>query len=329
MTTCPTRRPSRRHVLTALAAAALPTLGQAQAAFPSKPITLLVPFAPGGIADITARTVAQAMGPLLGQTVVVENKPSAGSIVASQAVAKAAPDGHTLLLMTNGNAVSASLFKKLPFDVTKDFAPITTLGFFEMVVAVDAGSRFKSLAEVLAHAKANPGKLNIGTVAVGSTQNLAAELLKMRAGLDAVIVPYKGSPDVLRALKAGDIDVAVEILGPTMGQITGGAVRALALTDDRRNPVLPDVPTVQEAGVANYDVTSWNALAAPAGTPTDVIAKVNKAARDALATPAVTKRLQELGVRAQASTPAQMDTLLTTEIRRWRDVIQAAKIEQQ
>ena len=322
---------TRRQLLTTLAAAsaaALPLVSRADT-FPSKPITLLVPFAPGGIADITARTVAQAMGPLLGQTVVVENKPSAGSIVASQAVAKAAPDGHTLLLMSNGNAVSASLFKKLPFDVTKDFAPITTLGFFEMVVAVDAGSRFKSLGEVLAHAKANPGKLNIGTIAVGSTQNLAAELLKMRAGLDAVIVPYKGSPDVLRALKAGDVDVAVEILGPTMGQITGGSVRALALTDDRRNPVLPDVPTVQEAGVANYDVTSWNALAAPAGTPADVVAKIGKAARDALATPAVTKRLQELGVRAQSGTPAQLDTLLNAEIRRWRDVLQAAKIEPQ
>lgn len=322
---------TRRQLLTTLAAAsaaALPLVSRA-GTFPSKPITLLVPFGPGGIADITARTVAQAMGPLLGQTVVVENRPSAGSIVASQAVAKAAPDGHTLLLMSNGNAVSASLFKKLPFDVTKDFAPITTLGFFEMVVAVDAGSRFKSLGEVLAHAKANPGKLNIGTIAVGSTQNLAAELLKMRAGLDAVIVPYKGSPDVLRALKAGDVDVAVEILGPTMGQITGGTVRALALTDDRRNPVLPDVPTVQEAGVANYDVTSWNALAAPAGTPADVVAKIGKAARDALATPAVTKRLQELGVRAQAGTPAQLDTLLNAEIRRWRDVIQAAKIEPQ
>lgn len=322
---------TRRQLLTTLAAAsaaALPLVSRADT-FPSKPITLLVPFAPGGIADITARTVAQAMGPLLGQTVVVENKPSAGSIVASQAVAKAAPDGHTLLLMSNGNAVSASLFKKLPFDVTKDFAPITTLGFFEMVVAVDAGSRFKSLGEVLAYAKANPGKLNIGTIAVGSTQNLAAELLKMRAGLDAVIVPYKGSPDVLRALKAGDVDVAVEILGPTMGQITGGSVRALALTDDRRNPVLPDVPTVQEAGVANYDVTSWNALAAPAGTPADVVAKIGKAARDALATPAVMKRLQELGVRAQAGTPAQLDTLLNAEIRRWRDVIQAAKIEPQ
>lgn len=322
---------TRRQLLTTLAAAsaaAFPLVSRADT-FPSKPITLLVPFAPGGIADITARTVAQAMGPLLGQTVVVENKPSAGSIVASQAVAKAAPDGHTLLLMSNGNAVSASLFKKLPFDVTKDFAPITTLGFFEMVVAVDAGSRFKSLGEVLAYAKANPGKLNIGTIAVGSTQNLAAELLKMRAGLDAVIVPYKGSPDVLRALKAGDVDVAVEILGPTMGQITGGSVRALALTDDRRNPVLPDVPTVQEAGVANYDVTSWNALAAPAGTPADVVAKIGKAARDALATPAVTKRLQELGVRAQAGTPAQLDTLLNAEIRRWRDVIQAAKIELQ
>ena len=322
---------TRRQLLTTLAAAsaaALPLVSRADT-FPSKPITLLVPFAPGGIADITARTVAQAMGPLLGQTVVVENKPSAGSIVASQAVAKAAPDGHTLLLMSNGNAVSASLFKKLPFDVTKDFAPITTLGFFEMVVAVDAGSRFKSLGEVLAYAKANPGKLNIGTIAVGSTQNLAAELLKMRAGLDAVIVPYKGSPDVLRALKAGDVDVAVEILGPTMGQITGGSVRALALTDDRRNPVLPDVPTVQEAGVANYDVTSWNALAAPAGTPADVVAKIGKAARDALATPAVMKRLQELGVRAQAGTPVQLDTLLNAEIRRWRDVIQAAKIEPQ
>lgn len=322
---------TRRQLLTTLAAAsaaALPLVSRADT-FPSKPITLLVPFAPGGIADITARTVTQAMGPLLGQTVVVENKPSAGSIVASQAVAKAAPDGHTLLLMSNGNAVSASLFKKLPFDVTKDFAPITTLGFFEMVVAVDAGSRFKSLGEVLAHAKANPGKLNIGTIAVGSTQNLAAELLKMRAGLDVVIVPYKGSPDVLRALKAGDVDVAVEILGPTMGQITGGTVRALALTDDRRNPVLPDVPTVQEAGVANYDVTSWNALAAPAGTPADVVAKIGKAARDALATPAVTKRLQELGVRAQAGTPAQLDTLLNAEIRRWRDVLQAAKIEPQ
>ena len=322
---------TRRQLLTTLAAAsaaALPRVSRADT-FPSKPITLLVPFGPGGIADITARTVAQAMGPLLGQTVIVENKPSAGSIVASQAVAKAAPDGHTLLLMSNGNAVSASLFKKLPFDVTKDFAPITTLGFFEMVVAVDAGSRFKSLGEVLAHAKANPGKLNIGTIAVGSTQNLAAELLKMRAGLDAVIVPYKGSPDVLRALKAGDVDVAVEILGPTMGQISGGTVRALALTDDRRNPVLPDVPTVQEAGVANYDVTSWNALAAPAGTPADVVAKIGKAARDALATPAVTKRLQELGVRAQAGTPAQLDTLLQSEIRRWRDVLQAAKIEPQ
>lgn len=322
---------TRRQLLTTLAAAsaaALPLVSRADT-FPSKPITLLVPFAPGGIADITARTVAQAMGPLLGQTVIVENKPSAGSIVASQAVAKAAPDGHTLLLMSNGNAVSASLFKKLPFDVTKDFAPITTLGFFELVVAVDAGSRFKSLGEVLAHAKTNPGKLNIGTIAVGSTQNLAAELLKMRAGLDAVIVPYKGSPDVLRALKAGDVDVAVEILGPTMGQITGGTVRALALTDDRRNPVLPDVPTVQEAGVANYDVTSWNALAAPAGTPADVVAKIGKAARDALATPAVTKRLQELGVRAQAGTPAQLDTLLNAEIRRWRDVLQAAKIEPQ
>lgn len=329
---------SRRRVLAQglaqVLAAGLPAtaLRPAAAAEPlpgGKPVTLVVPFAPGGIADLTARAVAQAMAPLLGQTVIVDNRPSAGSIIATQAVAHAAPDGQTLLLMSNGHAVSASLFRKLPYDVTRDLAPITTLGFFEMVIAVDAGSRFRSLGDVLAYARANPGKLNIGTIALGSTQHLAAELLRQRAGLDALIVPFKSSPDVLRALRSHDVDVAVEILGPTLPQISGGAVRALALTDDRRNPLLPEVPTVQEAGVPQYDVTSWNALAAPAGTPDAVIARIGKAARDALADPALVKRLQALGVRAQTGTPAQLATLLGSEIQRWRDVIRAARIEPQ
>lgn len=329
---------SRRRVLVqglaqvlaaGLPAAALRPASAAEPLAGGKPITLVVPFAPGGIADLTARALAQAMAPLLGQTVIVDNRPSAGSIIATQAVAHAAPDGQTLLLMSNGHAVSASLFRRLPYDVTRDLAPITTLGFFEMVIAVDAGSRFRSLGDVLAYARANPGKLNIGTIALGSTQHLAAELLRQRAGLDALIVPFKSSPDVLRALRSHDVEVAVEILGPTLPQITGGAVRALALTDDRRNPLLPDVPTVQEAGVPQYDVTSWNALSAPAGTPDAVIARIGKAARDALADPALVKRLQALGVRAQTGTPAQLATLLGSEIQRWRDVIRAARIEPQ
>lgn len=316
----------RRFIVSALSLAALgPAFGQAR--YPTRPVTLIVPFAPGGIADITARAVAQAMGPSLGQAVVIDNRPSAGSIVASQAVAKAAPDGYTLLLMSNANAVSTGLFRKLPFDVVKDFAPISTLGFFELVIAVKGDSRFTTLRELVAYGKANPGKLTLGTIAVGSTQHLSAELFKSRTGIDAVIVPYKGSPAVINALRAGEVDAAFEILGPTLGQIAGGAVRALAVTGDQRNPALPEVPTAIEQGVANYDVESWNALAAPAGTPKDVIERLNKAAREALASPEVAKRLRELGVRPQAGTPAQAEALLASEIKRWREVIVAAKIE--
>ena len=319
---------NRRDALLAAAALWAPAL-HAQPAWPNKPITLIVPFAPGGIADITARTVAQAMGASLGQTMIVDNRPSAGSIVASQAVAKAAPDGYTLLLMSNANAVSAGLFKKLPFDVAKDFAPVSALGFFELAICVARESRFKSLRELLAFGKANPGKLTLATIAVGSTQNLAAELFKSRTGIDAVVVPYKGSPAVITALRAGEVDAGFEILGPTLPQIASGALRALAVTGDQRNAALPEVPTAIEQGVAEYDVESWNALAAPAGTPPTVIERLNRAAREALALPDVKKRLLELGVRPQAGTPAQLQSLLASEIKRWREVIAAAKIEPQ
>jgi tripartite-type tricarboxylate transporter receptor subunit TctC len=318
----------RRHWLLAAAALAAGPV-RAQARYPSRPVTLMVPFAPGGIADITARTVAQAMGPSLGQTIVVDNRPSAGSIVAGQAVAQAAPDGYTLLLMSNGNAVSAGLFKKLPFDVVKDFAPISTLGFFELVICADRESRFKSLRELVAYGKVNRGQLTLATIAVGSTQNLAAELFKSRTGVDAIVVPYKGSSAVLTALRAGEVDAGFEILGTTLPQITGGALRALAVTGQRRNASLPDVPTAIEQGVTGYDVESWNALAAPAGTPPAVIERLRRAAQDALARPEVSRRLVELGVRPQGGTPAQLRDLLAGEITRWRGVIEAARIERQ
>lgn len=317
----------RRTLLAAAAGTALLPHARAQAAFPGKPITLIVPFAPGGIADITARTVAEAMGRTLGQTVVIDNRPSAGGIVATAAVAKAPPDGHTLLLMSNANAVSESLFRKLPFDVRRDLAPVATLGFFDLVLAVGADSRFGSLKELVAHAKARPGRLTIGTIAIGSTQHLAAELFKTRAGIDALVVPYKGSPAVLAALRAGEIDLAFEILGPTLPQIGGGALRALAVSSARRNAALPDVPTVQESGVPQYDVASWNALAAPAGTPQPVIERLNAAAREAVASPAVRQRMKELGMRGQAGSPAELQALLDSEIRRWREVVTAAGIQ--
>jgi tripartite-type tricarboxylate transporter receptor subunit TctC len=305
------------------------TLAGAQAPYPSRPITLIVPFAPGGIADLTARSVAQAMAASLGQAVVVDNRPSAGSIVASQAVAHAAPDGYTLLLMSNANAVSASLFRKLPFDVQKDFAPVGLLGSFELVACVGAGSRFRTLAELLTYGRANPGKLTVASIAVGSTQHLAAELFLQRSSLQAVVVPYKASPAVIGALRSGEADLAFEILGPTLGQISGGALRALAVTGTQRNPALPKVPTMAEAGVADYNVASWNALAAPAATAPEVITRLNRAAREALTSPAVAQQLRRLGVHAQASSPAELAELLASEIKRWHGVIAAAKIELQ
>jgi tripartite-type tricarboxylate transporter receptor subunit TctC len=324
--------PGRRAALGGLGAAglaaALPGFAQApQSRFPERPITLLVPFGPGGIADLTARAVAEQMARTLGVAVIVDNKPSAGSIVASQAAASARPDGHTLLLMSNGNAVSVGLFKKLPYDTQKDFAPITTLGYFDLGIFVNASSRFATLRDAVAFAKANPGKLNVATITPGSTQHLAAKLFETVAGIDVVSVPYKGSPAVLQALRAGEADLAFEILGPMVSQVSGGAVRALAVSSSQRNPALPDVPTVAQAGVAGYDVASWNALAAPAGTPPEVIERLGRAAREAVASPAVREKLGKLGVRVQASTPAELQALLGSEIKRWGDVIRKAGIE--
>ena len=300
---------------------------QAEASFPQRAITLVVPFAPGGIADITARTVAEQMARTLGRPVVVDNRPSAGSIVASQLVANAKPDGHTLLLMSNGHAVSSGLFKKLPYDPLKDFAPISTLGFFDLGMFVPAASRFATLRGLLEFAKANPGKLNIGSIAPGSTQHLSAKLFETLAGIDALLVPYKGSPALLTALRAGEVDVAFEIAGPMVPQVQAGVLRALAVSADQRNPALPDVPTVVQAGLAGYSVASWNALAAPAGTPPAVQAVLEDAVRKALATATLRDRLAPLGLRVQGSTPADLQALLRSETQRWGAVIRAAKIE--
>ena len=323
------RCPRRRAVLAAGAMLVLtmPRSASAQAAAAARPITLVVPFGPGGIADLTARAVGEALGRQLGQPVVIDNKPGAGSIVASQAVARAAPDGQTLLLMSNGHAVSVGLFRKLGYDPQRDFAPISTLGFFDLGIFTATGGRFATLAEALAFARAQPGRLTIGTVSAGSTQHLAARLFETQARIGALVVPYKGSPAVLAALRGGEIDLAFEFLGPMLAQVAAGAVRALAVAAERRHPALPEVPTTAQAGVAGFQVASWNALAAPAGTPPARIDMLNRAVRDALATPAVPQRLAPLGLRLAASTPAELQALLGAEIRRWGEVIRAAGIE--
>ena len=306
----------------------LPLVAHAQS-YPTKPVRIVVPFGAGGIADITARAVAQKMSETLGQQVIVENRPGAGTIPGSDAVAKAAPDGYTLLLMSNGNAVSVGLFKSLPFDAVKDFAPISTLGFFDITLLTANDSRFKTLKELVAYAKANPGKLNIGTVSIGSTQNLAAELFKTTAGVDVQIVPFKDTPAVITALRGKQLDVAMEILGPVLAQISAKDVTPLAVLGEARFSGLPDVPTAKEAGVAGFSVASWNALAAPAKTPPAILARLNAAANAAVNAPDVQKRLSTLGVTARAGTPEQLQSLLAGEIKRWGEVIARAKIEKQ
>lgn len=297
--------------------------------FPSKAVRIVVPFGAGGVADLTARTVGQKLSESLGQPVVIENKPGAGGIVAGEAVAKAEPDGHTLLLMSNGTAVSAGMFKSLPFDAVKDFSPISTLGFFDIAIVTPAESRFKTLGELLAFAKANPGKLNLGTINIGSTQNLAAELFQTTSGVDMQIVPFNGTPAVITALRGGQIDAAVEILGPILPQITAKVLRALAVTGEKRAAVLPDVPTAKESGLPTFVASSWNALAAPAKTPKDVVARLNKEIAAALNSPDVKKKLHDLNVEAYSSTPEQAAELLSSEIKRWGAVIVRAKIPQQ
>lgn len=297
--------------------------------YPTHPVRLLVPFAAGGVADITARVVSQEMSAALGQQLLVENRPSAGGIVASEAVAKADPDGYTLLFITNGNAVSVSLFKSLPYDTVNDFAPVSTVGFFDLVLVVDSASKIGSVRELIAYSKANPNKLNLGTINPGSTQNLAAELFKSMSGLDAQVVPFKATPAVITALKGGDVQAAFEILAPVMGQIKGGTLKPLAVTSERRYLGLPEVPTVAESGVPGYQASSWNGVAAPARTPKAVIDRLNREVNAAVAKPEVRKRLSELGVEARAGTPEALRELLVAEIAKWKAVIERAKIEKQ
>lgn len=297
--------------------------------FPSKPLRMVVPFGAGGVADLTARTVAQKMAEGLGQPVVIENRPGAGGIVAAEMVAKAEPDGHTLLLISNATAVSVSLFNALPVDLAKDFTPVGLLGLFDLAIVTSAESKFQTLPQVLEYARANPGKLNIGSINIGSTQHLTAELFKSVARLDAQVIPYNGTPAVVTALRGGQLDVAVEVLSPVLPQIKGGVMRPLAVTGLKRSAALPQVPTAKESGLPMLVSSSWNGLAVPAKTSQAVVDRLNREVLLALQDPVVSKRLQELNIDPHPSTPAQAREWLQSEIKRWAEVIQRAGIAKQ
>lgn len=323
------RRSSR--LAAAMMALSLFAATAAAQTYPSKPIKIVVPNAAGGAADLTARTVGQAVSQTIGQPVVIDNKPSAGGIVAGELVARSVPDGHTVLLISSGTAVSASLFKTLPFDTLKDFAAVTTLATFDLAIVVSDSGRFKTLADLLAYGKANPGKLNIGTPQIGTTQNLAAELFKASAGLDAQVVPFNGTPAVITALRGGQLDASVDILGPLMGQINSRAIRAVAVLGAKRAASLPEVPAVRESGgsLASFNVTSWNGLAVPIKTPKEAIARLNHEVNAALNLPDVKKRMAELNLDAYGGTPEQAAEFLASDIKRWGEVITRAKLEKQ
>ena len=302
---------------------------RAQAKYPDRSVRIVLPFAAGGVADITARVVAEKLSEKLGQRFYVENQAGAGGIVAARTVTSSPPDGYTLALLSNGTAVSVSLFRKLPFDPLKDFALISSLGFFDFIFAKGANSPFKSLADVIAAAKAKPGTLNVGTINVGSTQNLSAELFKTAAGIDFAIIPYRGTPEIQVALLQGDVALTIDSYSAMKGNLADGKLRALASSGAQRSEATPELASVGESGVADYDVVSWNALFAPAGTPPEIVGTLNAALRDILADPDVKKRLLELGIEAKASTPREIYDRLKSDIGKWRAVIEKAGIEKQ
>ncbi len=308
-----------------LGAVALPAL--AQQGYPVRPIKLVHGFAPGGAADTLSRIMAEGLQKKLGQPVVVEARPGAGGNIAASAVTKADPDGYTLGLVTGGHAISAAIYKTLDFQPVDDFQMISTIVYYALVIAVRSDNPAKTLGDFLAAAKAKPGTLSFGSVGFGSTHHLAGELLASEAGVQLVHVPYRGDSQTITALLGGEVPMIVGTPVLLAPQIQSGAVRGLAVTSSRRTALLPDVPTVDEAGVRGYDVRTWAGLLAPKGTPPGIVATINAAVQDLLKTPEVRTRLETaVGGEARGSTPDEMKQLVSSEIAKWKAVVERARI---
>lgn len=312
--------------LAVVAASSAPVQAQT---YPDRPVRIVLPFGAGGVADITARIVADALGAEMKQRFVVENAPGAGGIAAARNVLSSPADGYTLAMLTNGTAISVPLFKSLPFDPTKDFLPISSLGYFDFVIGTNADTKFKVLGDALKVAKADPGKLNVGTINIGSSQNLSAELLKTTANVGFTIIPYRATPEVIVGVLRNDVQVMIDSYAAMKSGLQEGKILPLATTGKTRSQSLPNVPTVEQSGVPGYEVLSWNALFAPKGTPQNVIDALNAALKKVLATEEVKKKLLDLGIEAKSSTPAEIATRLSDDIKKWGAVIEKANIPKQ
>lgn len=298
-------------------------------AYPDRPIKILQGFAPGGNADAMARSVSTEMTKALGQPFVVEAQPGAGGTIASNTVARARPDGYTLLLATGGHAVAGALYNTLPYRTVLDFEMVSTITYFPFLLVTNADSKYKGFADVLAAARAAPGTVAYGTAGIGSTHHLAGELLAKMAGVQMLHVPYRGDAASLTALLAGDVPMIIAPPTAVITNIKAGKLRAIAATGPQRWPGLPDVPTLAEQGVAGYDVRSWGGLMAPAGTPRPIIDRLNAEVNKALLVPSVKARLEEMGGEARGSTPEEMRTMVSEQTQKWIQVVNDAKIPKQ
>jgi tripartite-type tricarboxylate transporter receptor subunit TctC len=305
---------------------ALSATVRAQSDYPTRPVYLIVPYAPGGVADVGMRMLGEKLSNRLKQQFVIENRPGAGGVIAAQAGASAVADGYTLLMTGNNYAIAEALFNKLPYNMLTDFASVSTVSFYDLLIVTRPESPLKSAQDFVAAAKANPGKINIGTINPGSTQNLAAELFLSTANINAAIVPFRTSPDMAGAVMRGDVDVAFEIYAAIGGLLADKKIVALASTGTKRTAYLPDVPTVIEGGIENYEVSSWNGISAPAATPKAVIAMLNAAMKEAVPSPDLQSQAAQMGMEFRWSTPEDMDARMKSDIAKWGAVIEKAGI---
>jgi tripartite-type tricarboxylate transporter receptor subunit TctC len=319
---------TRRAVLMSLAVLGCAGSGPAFAqGYPSRPVRIVIPFGPGGVGDISIRIVAEKLSEKFGRRFIIENVPSPDGIVAGRNVLSAPADGHTLLLLTGGTAAALALYNKFPLDVLADFVPISSIGFFDCLMVVNAQSEFKTLADVVNAGKAKPGGLTVGTVSTGGVQSLTTNYFKQASGIDFVIVPFRTTPDATVALLRNDVQMVIDFYAPLKSGLENNQLRAIAWAGPAPSPALPGVKTAREQGIEDFAAASWNSLYAKKGTPGDIIAALNKALHEVLADPEVKKRLLELGVDARANTPAEMDAQLRGDAKTWAEVIEKAGIE--
>ncbi|MFC3337041.1 Bug family tripartite tricarboxylate transporter substrate binding protein [Paracandidimonas soli] len=314
----------RRRLLAALASAsclAFPFAAQADASYPDKPVRIVVPYPPGGANDVIGRLVAQRLSLMTGQQFVVENKPGATGLTGTAHVAGTAPDGYTLLVSASVHVIYPSLFKEVTFDPLKDFTPISQLASGSLILSVNPSQPFKTLQELLAYAKANPGKLQYASSGNGSATHLAAEALKQQAGVDIGHIPYRGGAPALSDTIAGHVPMIIDPVASSMPFLTSGKLRALAVTTAQRSPLLPDLPTVAESGLPNYDIGTWYGLWAPAGTPDAVVAKLSSLVAEAIRHPETQERLQALGLQGVGNSPAEFKAYNASEYEKWKAVV--------